>query len=277
MNVKTLMIAVLGAGLIVYSFVWKNRAIDELHAIQRGWRRSQIDYMDALQTAKTNDERRRLAAEQSPNPEPYAMRCLELAEAQGDSALGLAALWWAACNAPKSDPGRKALAILESDRLARAELNEVMFAIERATPFGGRGPTSLVRLVLERVKLQLDHPQAARLLTWVCANDYFERGQQESPTFAEAADLIVAHFAGRPDIQHFCRSIPTQAQAILRKRTSTAPGMSLPESKPWRSDNLHQKSTGQNGNDRHWSISVTNPTTAPPGASSSLFCRDKFV
>ena len=135
------------------------------------------------------------------------MRCLELAEAHGDSALGLAALWWAACNAPKSDAGKKALAILEGGRLARADFSEMMFAIERATPFGGPGPTSLVRLVLERVKLHLDHPQAPRLLTWVCANDYFERGQQESPTFAEAADLIAAHFARRPGIQHFCECL----------------------------------------------------------------------
>jgi hypothetical protein len=207
MKVKTLMIAVLGAGLMVYLVVWKNRAIDELHAIQRGWNRSRRNYLDALQSAKTNDERKRLAAAQFPNPEGFSKRCLGLAEAQGDTALGLAALWWAACNSPKTESGKKALVILESGRLDRADLNEMMFATERATPLDGPSPIALVRLVLERVKLHLDHPQAARLLTWVCANDFFERARQESPTFAEAADLIASHFAGSPGIQHFCECL----------------------------------------------------------------------
>jgi hypothetical protein len=49
----------------------------------------------------------------------------------------------------------------------------------------------------------LDHPQVARLLTWVCARHFGVESTEEPPSFAEAADLIADRFAASPDISHF--------------------------------------------------------------------------
>ncbi|MEJ7638157.1 MAG: TlpA disulfide reductase family protein [Singulisphaera sp.] len=68
-------------------------------------------------------------------------------------------------------------------------------------------PSPLAPLVLNLVKQELDHPQSARLLTWVCANYYGDESPEEPRIFAEAADLLVDRFAASPGIQNFCESL----------------------------------------------------------------------
>ena len=67
--------------------------------------------------AATPEERRK-AAEKQPKPEPFAERCWKLAQERPNTREELFALCWAVMNAPASEPGKKALAILESGRLA---------------------------------------------------------------------------------------------------------------------------------------------------------------
>ncbi len=136
---------------------------------------------------------------------PLAERCLRLAEAHPDTAGGLAALCLAAVNAPATEPGRKALAALQGGRLARAGLGDLRKALDAARrPRLARQPTPLAPLVVERVRRAPDDPQAARLLAWVCADGPVQPPAEVPKAFAEAAELIVARFAGSPDIGDFC-------------------------------------------------------------------------
>lgn len=181
-------------------------AKSEFQAIQRDWDRVVKAFWEVYLKAKTTDERRE-ANEKSPKPGPFAARFLKLAEAWPDTPEGLSALCWAVGNAPGTEQGKRALAILEGGRLARADLGELMQAIDGARTFQDVQPSPLAPLVLNRVKRELDHPQAARLLTWVCANFYGDESPEEPRVFAEAADLLVDRFAAGPGIQNFCESL----------------------------------------------------------------------
>jgi RNA polymerase sigma-70 factor (ECF subfamily) len=178
----------------------------EYKAILLDWEREMEAFWEEYLKAKTTDERRK-ANEKLPKTGPYAARFLKLAEAMPDTREGLSSLCWAVGNAPSTEPGKKALAILEDGRLARADLGELMQALEGALTSQEVKPSPLAPLVLDRVKRELDHPRAARHLTWVCANYYGDKSPGEPGVFAEAADILVDRFAASPGIQNFCESL----------------------------------------------------------------------
>src|SRR5262249_10956134 len=112
---------------------------------------------EAHRKAKPEGERRTTEA---PKSGPFAERSLKPAETHPDTpAASLTDLWRAACNAPGSAAGKRALGILKGGRLARADAEELVQALE-----WGHSP-ELMPLVLDVVKRQLDHPRAAWLLT----------------------------------------------------------------------------------------------------------------
>jgi peroxiredoxin len=146
--------------------------------------------------AKPEDERRTTEA---PKPEPFAKRSPKPAETQPDTpAAPLTDLWRAACNAPGSAAGKRALGILKGGRLARADADELVKALELGHP------AELMPLVLDVVKRQLDHPRAAWLLTQVCVSYAHDASAKAPRAFAEPADLIAGRFAASPEIYHFC-------------------------------------------------------------------------
>jgi thiol-disulfide isomerase/thioredoxin len=143
--------------------------------------------------------------------EPLAKRSLKLAEAYPDTPAGLAALCWAVSNAPLTEVGKKALAILKDSRIARAELDELGDALglgsadwRNTHSMTSEMKQALAPLVLERVKQNLDQPRAAQLLTWVCTSFMDADSPAPHRIFAEAADLIANRFADSPDINHLC-------------------------------------------------------------------------
>ena len=121
-----------------------------------------------------------------------------------DTPAELAALCWAAGNAPASAPGKEAFAILEGGRIDRADPAVLMWALESTREVR---PGPLAPLVLANAQRNLDHPQAAKLLAWVCTGQHVDDSGEAPPTFAEAADLIADRFAASPDIHHFCESL----------------------------------------------------------------------
>jgi thiol-disulfide isomerase/thioredoxin len=150
------------------------------------------------------DERKK-AQGKKPQPEPFARRYLKFVEAHPNTEVDLIALWWAVTLSPNTEPGQKAMRILSKEgRIARADLEELSRALNLVRSGAGEKPRDLAPVVLARVKRQLDHPKAARLLTWVCTCFFGDQGATTPPAFAEAAELLVPRFAGSPDIANFC-------------------------------------------------------------------------
>jgi thiol-disulfide isomerase/thioredoxin len=176
----------------------------EFGAMRREWDQAQSAYSEALGKAKTPDERQRVRAESEPNLELFAERSLKLAETQPDTLAGVTALCWVVGNAPTTEPGKKALAILKDGGLAHADPNALAQALD-ANRHARRTP--LAPLVLDLVMQKPDNPQAARLLTWVCTNYFGDNSPEDAPIFAEAAKLIVDQFADSPDITNFCECL----------------------------------------------------------------------
>ena len=175
----------------------------ELLAIRRDWTNAQTAFNKAFSKAKTAQERR-LAAELKPMAEPFAVRCLSLAEMHAQSSVSLPALCWAVINAPTTDAGKKALARLTDGRLAGTDLGDLLDALEGAR--GGNG-IPLVPLVLAAVRRQPDHARAVDALDWICGS-YFGNESTEVPApFADAAELILARFASSSNIAGFCESL----------------------------------------------------------------------
>ncbi|APW60679.1 hypothetical protein [Paludisphaera borealis] len=177
---------------------------DPFEQILSDWGAAENAYMAALGRAKTADARRRIEAELKPQPALYAARLVDLAEARPDDRGALTGLCWAVVNAPETDAGRRALALLKDERIARADPKALGDALERTRTSMPRRPSSLAPLVLARASRCFGDPRAARLLTWVCVNDFGSDRPEESPTFAEAADMLTDQFADSPDISNFC-------------------------------------------------------------------------
>jgi RNA polymerase sigma-70 factor (ECF subfamily) len=199
--------------------------------IQRDYERAELEYQNADFEARTAEKRReveamkraktepspdgagighdllRAADAKRPKTEVFADRFLKLAQDRPDTREGLFALCWAVMNAPASDPGKKALAILEGGRLARADPGELLQALEAARTIQESLPSPLAPLVLERVERDLANPAGAGLLTWVCRNYFRSEWPEEPRTFAEAAALIVDRFADSPGIQNLCECL----------------------------------------------------------------------
>jgi uncharacterized protein (TIGR03067 family) len=171
--------------------------------IQGDW----VEASPTAVTAGTAAELKRRQAMIAPDPEPFAERYLQFAEAHPEDFAGLVALCRAALLAPDSKAGEKALALLEGGRVARADLDDLCRALAASQTTSSEmiGEKALAPQVLAAVKRQLAHPSAARTLTWVCVALAAE--QSTSAVFAESAELIVTRFANSPDIFNFSEVI----------------------------------------------------------------------
>jgi uncharacterized protein (TIGR03067 family) len=194
-----------GNSLIVYQRVDSDPiATLEFAKIQTHFNRAKVAHFEAMQKAETAEEHRQIKAEIAPKPAVFAEHYLRLAEANPDEFVGLIALCWCVLNAPASQSGVRALAILQAERAVRADLSELNRAIQAAeTPYSKRSK-SLASTVFASVKRQLDHRNAAQLLTWICTNCIREESPEAPSAFTDAADLIVGQFPDSPDIFNFC-------------------------------------------------------------------------
>ena len=142
-----------------------------------------------------------------PDPEVFAKRYLEFAEAHPAGFAGLVALCRAACLAPTVRIGRESDLPPRRRAYRHSGIGRPLSRARRVQNNKSRKDCgkSLAPQVLAAVKRQLAHPSAAKLLTWICVT--FAKEQSTSAVFAESADLIVARFANSPDIGNLCELI----------------------------------------------------------------------
>jgi uncharacterized protein (TIGR03067 family) len=191
-----------GAHLLVRPGPREAEPADELGSVLREWSRAEKAYWKAWNEDRPEAEAARVAWQGMAGP--LAERCVKVAE-DDEGLTGLAALFWAACIAPESAAGKKGLALLEGGRVAQAGLDDVFDALEEQHESGGRDVSErLGRLLLERVKRELDHPRAAWLLSRVAILPWGHDYDEVPAYFTEAADLIVQRFAGSSETYRLC-------------------------------------------------------------------------
>jgi RNA polymerase sigma-70 factor (ECF subfamily) len=200
-----------GAALVVLERVGPKGPVDPgprdatlagFEPIQRDFDRQKWVYWDAFMKADTPEQRRKAAVKQ-PKPEEFAERFWKLAQERPNTREELFALCWAVMNAPTSEPGKNALAVLENGRLVGADVGELSDALRAARTDQESRPSPLAGLVLQRAEVNLEHPEAAELLMWVCNNFWGDEAPEEPRMFAEAANLIAARFPDSPKIFNF--------------------------------------------------------------------------
>ena len=178
-----------GAAVYVYERVGPKGPVDPgprdvslagFEVIERDFDRQKWDYWNAFMKAATPEARRKATEEKQPKVEPYAERFWKLAHERPNTREELFALCWAVMNAPASEAGKKALAILEGGRLAGSDPGDLRQALHTARTDQQSLPSPLAGLVLQRAEANLEHPDAAALLTWVC-NNYWANELPEEP------------------------------------------------------------------------------------------------
>jgi RNA polymerase sigma factor (sigma-70 family) len=203
-----------------------DEATREFIAILREWNKIEADFWAAYSKAKTNELRRNLVAEKGTKAVPLAERCLKLAQTYPDHSNAVAALFWATAYAPDSRSGKQALLLLQGGRIARAKLDELSNAIGSVQGQSGH-LQELTQAVFQRVKQDLDHRQAAQLLTWVCAQFYGGDTEEVPPNFAEAGRMILERFPDSPDIWNFCECLAPVSGTPPRWAGKYEPGLSI--------------------------------------------------
>jgi RNA polymerase sigma factor (sigma-70 family) len=185
------------------------RAAQELAAILRDWGQLRQATEDGLDRARTAEAREKVRAESRARIQRLAQRCLKVARDDPDTSIGLAALCWAAARSPNLEAGKKALAALEGGRLAKADLGDLWVILETLrSPLEHEAEAERFALaVLRRVRRNLDHPDAAKLLCWVCTRSLYFDPPKAPRSFAAVAELIVERFADSPHIANFCQCL----------------------------------------------------------------------
>ena len=121
---------------------------------------------DARRNAKSPLELERAQEGFATTERRLVERCLDLARREPDSSAGLIALKMVACRSPKTEEGKKAAEVLVK-QAASADLDVLAKVLPFPVNVSEEPIHSVVPIILERVKKDPAHPQAAQLLASV--------------------------------------------------------------------------------------------------------------
>jgi hypothetical protein len=177
------------------------RSLQEIDAINFEWEQAMIKDANARRNAKSPIELERVQKDFATTEHRFVERCMDLARKEPDSIVGLIALKLVAGRSPKTEEGKKAAEALVK-QAASADLD----VLAKALPaMDTEDPTHLVvPIILDRVKKNPGHAQAARLLASVACGSADPDALKPPAEFIEAADLIVERYADSPHIRNFC-------------------------------------------------------------------------
>jgi hypothetical protein len=168
----------------------------ELAAIEKDWLNAQQAFFQAYQKAKTGDERKQILKTR-PDPVAFADRYLKLAEAHPDSQAALQALARVVSNAGGTPAATKALPMLKEKM---AGLTDLDLLHKTLTGLPGYGLGEIAPLVAQRVKKNLDHPQAAPLLLWISSATQYGGSNELNKLYNETIDLLMERFVDRQEL-----------------------------------------------------------------------------
>jgi thiol-disulfide isomerase/thioredoxin len=188
------------------------KGIEEIQAINSQWDKAVIKAVLARRKAKSPIELEHVQNDLSASEHRLVEQCMDLARRQPDSTAGLIALKSVACRAPKTEEGKKAVEVLIR-QAASAELDVLANLLYFSINASGDPINSVMPIILERVKRNLGHPQAARLLATVVSGSADRGAMKPSPVFIEAANLIVERYADSPDARGLCEMLGSLSES----------------------------------------------------------------
>ena len=174
----------------------------EIHAINSEWEQTILKAADAPRSAKSPLELQRRAGIATAERR-LVERSLDLARKQPGSVAGLIALKMVACRSPRTDEGKQAAEVLIK-QAASADLGVLAKALPFPVNVSAEPVHQVVPIILERVKKDPAHPQAAQLLASVVCGSADPEAPKPPAEFIEAAELIVTRYADSPQIRNFC-------------------------------------------------------------------------
>ena len=177
--------------------------MNEIRAINSEWEQTILKAADVRRNAKSPLERERAQEGIATTERRLVERCLVLASREPDRRAGLIALKMVACRSSKTEEGKKAAEALVK-QAASADLGVLAKAPPWPVNVSEEPVHSVVPIVLERVKKDPAHPEAARLLASVVCGSADPEAAKPPAEFSEAADLIVQRYADSPGVRNFC-------------------------------------------------------------------------
>jgi thiol-disulfide isomerase/thioredoxin len=197
-------------------------AARQFTAIEEEWQKAEQEFQNALRAAKTDAEFDQIYTQKKPDPKPFAVRFLKVAEVHPDTWGGAAALYWVICHAKGTEHVGLALTQFKKGPIAKAELGRLWSLLffqmqQKAAPIRELAP-----LVFARVVKELAHPKAPDLLIWVCdaiANN--DSSPEGTKLYRQAGDLLMTRFPDTKYLWVFCELLqchadPSWAQKHLR-------------------------------------------------------------
>jgi hypothetical protein len=190
----------------------------ELAAVEKDWAAAQAAFMKAYQEAKTGQERKQVLKEKRPKEDPFAERCLKLAEANPGSPAATKALFWVLANARNSEASKRATATLRNTLVAKSDLDQLHATL---TGVAAYNLAELAPDVAAKVQMHLDHPKAPALLVWVCSATVYGPTPALTKLYNETVDLLMDKFTDRKELLPLCSLLamdedPAWAEKHLR-------------------------------------------------------------
>jgi len=164
----------------------------EFAAIKKDWSDAQQAFSKAYQEAKPAEQEALL--DKQPQPAAYADRCLKLAETHPDSPVAVEAWAWVVANAPGTPQAKKAIPGLNKKVAAITDLGQLQKTLTQFPPYG---VAELAPQVAQKVRQNLDHPQALALLLWVGSATQYGGTPELAKLYNDTVDLLMERFVDR--------------------------------------------------------------------------------
>jgi thiol-disulfide isomerase/thioredoxin len=203
---RALLVLALLAALGIAAYAGHLQSDQSMEELNSGWSRDFYNSIVERKKAKTPAEAQKVQSEYAKKERDYVARSLALAKKSPNSADALIALKLIACRTPATPEGKQASQSLIK-QAASADLETLAKALHFPTNVSDDPVYPVVPIVLDRVKKNLAHPQAARLLASVVCGSVDRDAVKPPAEFKEAADLIVGRYADSPDITNFCEIV----------------------------------------------------------------------
>jgi thiol-disulfide isomerase/thioredoxin len=177
----------------------------KLRDVSAEWDKAQNEYQSALRATKSAAEFQRVSSEKRPDPKPYAVRFMKLADDYPGTYAEAASLYWVISHAEGTEYARDAIPRLKKGPVTKADLRLLwgLFFIH-----GGHRAAAirdLTPLVYDRVAKEPDHPKAPDLLIWVCQATAKNDGSAEGDKLLrKASDLLVSRYPDAKYLWQFC-------------------------------------------------------------------------
>lgn len=193
-----------------------------LSALQKEWTDAQQAFRKAYEEAKTDEERQQVVKDKQPKAADFADGFLNLADTYPDSPEAIQALAWLLNYGSGTPAGQKAQAKipkLKEKLAATAGLDQLHKSLSELPAYTFM---DLAPQIVEKVKKDLDHPQAVPLLMWVCSATLYSAGSPLGKLYDSTVDLLMERFPERKELAPLANWLqidqnPEWAEKHLRK------------------------------------------------------------